>query len=106
MLKSFADEEAKWIWSREFSKRIPLQIQRIALRKLIIINVAINLRDLQIPPLNRLEDLQGNRKEKYSIRINNQRRISFVWKDGNAFEVQMELICYRKFCKHYLAASL
>ncbi|MDR3243649.1 MAG: type II toxin-antitoxin system RelE/ParE family toxin [Elusimicrobiota bacterium] len=88
MIKSFADKETILIWKGEFSRKMPADIQKIILRKLIMIQAAANLRDLQIPPSNKLEKLQGDRIGYYSIRVNNRWRICFIWKDGNAFEIQ------------------
>jgi len=66
-----------------------MDIQRVALRKLRMLNRAMNLQDLKIPPGNRLEELKGKRKGQYSIRINDQWRICFEWQDNNAFEVEI-----------------
>ena len=77
MIISFADKETEKIFNQEFSRKLPSDIQRVALRKLIMIDNAQNLNDLRVPPSNRLEQLQGDRKEQYSIRINDQFRICF-----------------------------
>ena len=68
---------------------MPRDIQQVALRKLRMINNAKNLNDLRIPPANRLEKLGGNRKGQHSIRINDQWRICFVWRDGDAYDVEI-----------------
>jgi len=68
---------------------LPRAIQQVALRKLRMINNAKNLNDLRIPPANRLEKLKGEREGQHSIRINNQWRICFKWRDGNAYEVEI-----------------
>jgi proteic killer suppression protein len=89
MISSFKNAEAEKIWNRQFSKKLPLDIQRTALRKLSIIHNSTNLKDLQIPPGNNFEDLKGDRKGQYSIRINDQWRICFKFKNGNAYEVEI-----------------
>jgi proteic killer suppression protein len=89
VIRSFRDKETEKVWSQEYSKKLPKDIQRNALRKLFILNRAKNLKDLRIPPSNYLEKLKGNRKEQYSIRINNQWRICFRWLDGEAFDVEI-----------------
>ena len=68
---------------------MPRDIQQVALRKLRMINNAKNINDLRIPPANRLEKLSGNREGQHSIRINDQWRIYFVWRDGDAYDVEI-----------------
>jgi len=68
---------------------LPRDIQQVALRKLRMINNAKNINDLRIPPANRLEKLSGNREGQHSIRINDQWRICFVWRDGDAYDVEI-----------------
>ena len=87
MILDFADKETESIWRGERSRRLPAGIQDIARRKLRMLNNAHNLEDLRIPPANRLEALKGDRKGQHSIRINDQWRICFKWKDGNCSEV-------------------
>jgi proteic killer suppression protein len=89
MIKSFKDKETELIWNEKFSKKLPMDIQRIALRKLIMINHAISLFDLKMPPSNNLEKLHGYRIDKYSIRINIQWCIVFLFKSGDAFDVEI-----------------
>ncbi len=89
MIKSFKCKESAKIFNREFSKKLPTDIQRVAYRKLIILDSAIDIEDLKIPPANRLEKLSGDRKEQYSIRINSQYRICFKWHNGYAFDVEI-----------------
>jgi len=89
MIKSFKCKETEKIFNRNYSKKFPNDIQRIALRKLRMINHSQNLQDLKVPPGNRLEELKGKRKGQYSIRINNQWRICFKWHDNNAIEVKI-----------------
>jgi toxin HigB-1 len=89
VIKSFRDKETEKVYFRERSAKLPGDIQQIALRKLRMINNAQNIYDLKIPPSNRLEKLAGNRKGQYGIRINDQWRICFVWKDNNAYNVEI-----------------
>jgi len=89
VIKTFNCKETEKIFNRNFSKKFPLDIQRVALRKLRMINRAEILNDLKVPPANRLETLRGNRKGQYSIRINDQWRICFKWKDGEVHNVEI-----------------
>lgn len=89
MILSFKDTETENIFNRNFSRKLPQAIQRVALRKLRMLHRAITLIDLLIPPANRLEKLKCSRKNQYSIRINDQWRICFEWQDGNAYEVEI-----------------
>jgi len=89
MIKSFRDKDNEKVYSRERSTRFPGDIQQIALRKLRMINNARDLRDLRVPPANRLEKLSGNRQGQHSIRINDQWRVCFIWKDNNAYNVEI-----------------
>lgn len=89
MLTSFGDKNTKKIWEGEKVKGLSTEIQEMARRKLRMLNNSQDLNDLQIPPSNRLEKLKGNFKEFYSIRINNQWRIIFIWNNGNADEVEI-----------------
>lgn len=91
MIRSFRDREAERIWQGRFSRRLPEQIQRVARRKLRMLNSAVTLDDLRIPPANRLEALSGDRAGQHSIRINDQWRICFVWNDGAE---QVEIVDY------------
>jgi proteic killer suppression protein len=88
VIKSFRDKETEKVYSRERSAKLPGDIQQIALRKLRMINYAQNINDLRIPPSNRLDKLSGDRAGQYSIRINDQWRICFIWKDNNAYYVE------------------
>ena len=94
MIRSFRDKEAKKLFERIPSLRIPHDINRMAFRRLRMLHRAFSLEDLRIPPGNRLEQLEGVRKRQYSIRINDQWRICFVWRDGNAYDV--EIVDYHK----------
>ncbi|MEW6716387.1 MAG: type II toxin-antitoxin system RelE/ParE family toxin [Chloroflexota bacterium] len=89
MIKGFADKETERVFNREFSRKLPPDIQRPARRKLEILNAAETLQDLHLPPSNHLEKLVGNRKGQHSIRINDRWRVCFVWKDGDAYEVEI-----------------
>ena len=89
MIKSFKDKETEKIYRQEVSRKIPRDIQQVAIRKLRIINNAKNIIDLRVPPANRLEKLSGNRSGQYSIRINDQWRVCFTWKAGEAHEVEI-----------------
>ena len=88
MIVSFGSKNTEKIWNGERVKNLPLEIQKIGRRKLRILNNSHDLADLRIPPSNHLERLKGS--EYYSIRINNQWRIVFVWKDGYASEVEIK----------------
>lgn len=94
MIKDFKCKETKNIFSGEYSKKFPFDIQRIAMRKLLIIDSAISLNDLRIPPSNNLEKLKGKMKGNYSIRINDKWRICFSWKNEDAYNVY--IIDYHK----------
>ena len=89
MIISFKDKETEKIWKQQYSRKLPRDIQRIGLRKLIIINRAKDLNDLKIPPGNKLEKLTGARKSQFSIRINDQWRICFIWENGIASSAEI-----------------
>jgi proteic killer suppression protein len=89
VISSFKNKETQKIWDGERVKSIPHDIQEIGRRKLRMLNNSQGLADLIIPPSNKLEKLKGTLKDFYSIRINNQWRIVFKWKDGNAKEVEI-----------------
>ncbi len=89
MIKSFKNKETEKIYSREISLKFPRDIQQGALRKLRMINNSKNINDLRIPPANRLEKLSGIREGQHSIRINDQWRICFIWRDGDAYAVEI-----------------
>ncbi|HRW49285.1 MAG: type II toxin-antitoxin system RelE/ParE family toxin [Caldilinea sp.] len=89
MIRNFKDKEAESIFNRQRSRRLPPDIQQVALRKLRMLNRAQNLQDLRVPPANRLERLSGNRAGQHSIRINDQWRICFTWEDGDAADVEI-----------------
>jgi len=89
MIRSFACTDAERLFHRERPRRFPASIHRVALRKLRMLHRAVILQDLRVPPGNRLEALKGNRKGQHSIRVNDQYRICFVWKSGDAFDVEV-----------------
>ncbi len=89
MIINFGNKETQKIWKGVVSKKLPTEIQEVARRKLRMINNSIDIADHRIPPANRLEKLKGDLSEFYSIRINNQWRIIFKWKNRNAFEVEI-----------------
>lgn len=89
MIKDFKCKETQKLFGGVFIKKLPTDIQRIALRKLKILDAVTILDTLKVPPGNRLEALKGERKGQHSIRINDQWRICFAWSDGNAFDVEI-----------------
>ena len=89
MIRSFKCKETEKIYNRRFSRKLPRAIQRIAIRKLWMLDAATQLDDLRVPPGNRLELLKGERKGQYSIRINDQWRICFKWRNGDVHDVEM-----------------
>lgn len=89
VIESFKCKETKRIWNGLRSSKFPNNIQNKALRKLRLINAAQNINDLRNPPGNRLEALKGDRKGQYSIRIDRQWRICFVWNNGNVNDVEI-----------------
>ena len=89
MVKSFSCKETQKVFGRTFSKKLSQGVQAKARQKLLLIDAATELIDLRIPPGNRLEELKDDRKGQHSIRINDQWRICFVWKGGDAYEVEI-----------------
>jgi len=89
VIKTFKDAETAKIYQRERSRKLPSDIQQVALRKLRMLNNAINLNDLRVPPANRLEKLGRDRVGQHSIRINDQWRICFEWRNSDAFNVEI-----------------
>lgn len=89
MIQSFADRETELVYNQEISRRLPNTIQKVALRKLMMIDNAKGLNDLRIPPNNRLEALHGDREGQYSIRINDQWRICFSMNEGHFYNVEI-----------------
>jgi len=89
VIRSFASKETEKIFNRQRSRKLPPDIQQVALRKLRMLNRAVTLNDLRTPPANRLEKLTGNRDGQYSIRINQQWRVCFEWREGDAYNVEI-----------------
>jgi proteic killer suppression protein len=89
VIASFRDAGTERLWRSGTSRRLPADLQRRAFRKLAILNAAVALDNLKVPPGNRLEALHGERAGQHSIRINDQYRVCFVWRDGNAFDVEI-----------------
>jgi len=94
MIESFRCKETERIFHREYSRRLPTDIQKAAFRKLRMLNRSSSVEDLRVPLGNRLESLSGSRKGQHSIRINEQWRICFVWRNGGAYDV--EIVDYHK----------
>jgi toxin HigB-1 len=89
MIQGFADSETELIWSGRQSRKLPADIQSVALRKLRLLNQARMLADLRVPPGNRLEALRADRQGQHSIRTNDQWRICFVWNEGGPLDVEI-----------------
>lgn len=89
MIRTIKDEETRKIFQRQVSLKLLIDIQRVALRKLRMLDNAENLNDLRVPPGNHLEKLSGERVGQYSIRINDRWRICFEWTDDNAYDVEI-----------------
>ena len=89
MIVSFRDKETEKLWQSGRSRRLPSDLQLRAFKKLAILNAAVVLDNLKVPPGNQLEALRGDRMGQHSIRINDQYRVCFVWRDGNALEVEI-----------------
>jgi proteic killer suppression protein len=89
MIQSFRDRETEKVFRREGTRRLPRDIQRMAQRKLAILDAAESLQDLRVPPGNRLEKLSGERNGQHSIRINDQWRVCFRWRELDAYDVEI-----------------
>jgi proteic killer suppression protein len=89
VIQSFADKETDLVWNRTQVRKFDTDLQRIANRKLLILDAAENINDLRIPPGNRLEQLHGNRQGQHSIRINDQWRICFTWTSAGPADVEI-----------------
>jgi proteic killer suppression protein len=89
MIVSFRDKETEKLWESGRSRRLPADLQLRAFKKLAILNAAVTLDNLRVPPGNQLEALRGSRTGQHSIRVNDQYRLCFVWRDGNAFEAEI-----------------
>jgi len=89
MILSFRSKNAEAIWRGDTVRRLPIEIQQTARRKLRMLNNARNLNDLRVPPENRLEALKRDRKGQHAIRINDQWRIYFKWTDAGPANVEI-----------------
>lgn len=89
MIRSFRGRETQKLFERQRSRKLPREIERVARRRLLVVDAADRLEDLRIPPGNRLEKLAGRRRGQYSIRINDCWRICFRWERGDAFDVEI-----------------
>ena len=89
MIESFRDKDTARLFAREGSRHLPPKLQRLALRKLLLLDAAESLADLRVPPGNRLEKLKGDRAGQHSIRINDRWRICFRWRRGDACDVEV-----------------
>ena len=89
MIVGFRDADTERLWTTGWCRRLPAQLNRQALKKLYILNAALAIENLNVPPGNRLERVRGNREGQHSIRVNNPYRIRFIWRDGNAREVEI-----------------
>jgi len=92
VIRSFRDADTERLFKRQRIRRVPADLQRIALRKLVTLDAATSLRDLRVPPANRLEKLAGDRTGQHSIRINDQWRICFRWIGTDAHDVELSTI--------------
>jgi proteic killer suppression protein len=89
VIRSFKDRETERLFLRQRSRAVPSDLRRVALRKLLQLDAADTLDDLEVPPGNRLERLRGDRKGQHSIRVNEQWRVCFEWQQGDAHEVEI-----------------
>lgn len=89
MIRSFADRDTEHVFNRDRCKRLSAEVQRVALRRLPLLDAAESIDDLRVPPGNRLQKLRGDREGQHSIRVNEQWRICFRWDEGDAHEVEI-----------------
>jgi proteic killer suppression protein len=89
VIRSFRDRDTELLFNRSRSRRLPADLQRAALRKLVLLDAADTLADLRVPPGNRLEALKADRAGQHSIRINERWRVCFVWRSGDAYDVEI-----------------
>jgi len=89
MIASFRDKETERLWQSGKNRRLPADLQRRAFKKLAILNAAVALDNLKVPPRNQLEAFRGSRAGQHGVRVNSQYRMCFVWQGGNAFEVKI-----------------
>jgi toxin HigB-1 len=86
---SFRDKETEELWQSGRCRTLPADLERRAFKKLAILNAALTLDNLRVPPGNRLETPRGNRARQHTITVSDQYRVCFVWRDGNAFDVEI-----------------
>lgn len=89
MIATFRDSDTDRLFRDGVARRLPANVQKVALRKLTMLHAAAELVDLLAPPSNRLERLRGDRQGQYSIRVNDQWRVCFRWHKGNAYDVEI-----------------
>lgn len=89
MIKSFRERDTERLFDRQPVRKFGTGVRRVALRKLRMLDAAVSLGDLRVPPGNRLERMRGDRAGQYSIRINDQWRICFRWFEGDAYDVEI-----------------
>jgi proteic killer suppression protein len=89
MIRSFTDRDTERLFARTPVRRFPAELHRAMLRKLVLLDAAVRLDDLRIPPGNRLEALRGTRRGQHSIRVNDQWRVCFRWDNGDAYDVEI-----------------
>ena len=89
MIRSFADKQTAAVFDGHRVKALPAQLQEVARRKLKAVDAAAEINDLRIPPGNHLERLSGDRRDQWSIRLNDQWRVCFRWADGDAHDVEI-----------------
>ena len=89
MIKSFNDRDTEFLFFGQKPRKLPLEILNRGTRKLLILHAATNLSELRVPPGNRLEKLKGDHSGQHSIRINQQWRLCFQWRDGHAYKVEI-----------------
>lgn len=89
MIRTFADSETERFYAADKSRRLPTEIQKRAAMRLVQLNAATGIEDLRLPPSNRLEQLRGDRAGRWSLRINDQWRVCFRFKNGDAFDVEI-----------------
>ena len=89
VIRSFRGNDTEAIWSRRYVKKLSPELSRLAYNKLVLINAAERINDLRAPPGNRLEKLSGNRAGQYSVRVNDQWRICFIWSASGAAHVEL-----------------
>lgn len=89
MIKTWADRDARAVYEGRYSRRLGPDVSESGRRKLRMLHAAVNVTDLRVPPSNRLEKLGGDRAGQYSIRINDQFRVCFRWRNGNAYDVEI-----------------